>query len=170
MNLSSLLMSALLSLFALPATSTECATSQPAVLTQCNNAWSRSETSKSGNYRATLLVVFNQTPFQGYNWSAFSMSVKVQKKNWLGIWVDTSPTSISLSGQFSGPRSPVLQNRSYSYDLLNPFTNVAASVKTPVRHFQDGSDPSLPCFSMTHGNYSATVTVGGHTVFVPIIW
>lgn len=170
MNLSSLLMSAVLSLVALPSPSRDCATSQPATLTQCNNAWSASNTTKSGGYRATLGVVFNQSPFQGYNWSAFSMSVRVQKRNWIGVWQNTSPSSISLSGSFSGPRSPVLQNGAYGYDLSNPFSNVAASSETLVRHFQDWSDPSLPCFSMTHGAYSATVVVGGNTLYVPIAW
>lgn len=136
----------------------------------CNNSWTKGTTATNGDRRATILLVFAQgapTATPTINVSTLDFSIKVQKRvAW--IWFATSPSYQLMEGQFSGPRSPKASNGvSYGYVYSNPFQLTGGS---SLRHFNDYSSNTLPCFSMTHATYKATVTANGKTMYPNITW
>lgn len=133
------------------------------------NFWNRDKTNEGNKKRISMRVYFEQYDnHNGHMITTFDVGILTLKKKVAGFWWNTTADYIRVSGQFSGPRSPVDQWGNSGYSRSNPFTNQLYSA--PVRHFTDASPTYMSCFSMSSGIYTITAYFSGEPTSATVAW
>lgn len=100
---------------------------------------------------------------------------QVQKRSFGFWWSDITPFDLTVTGAFSGPRSPVnggIPGSGY-VQSGNPFTKTGVTLHSKVIHFLDISPATSPLYSIDNGQYSTVVTftsVWNDQLFVNVNW
>ena len=135
----------------------------------CTISWNKTKTGTANNKRLELKVYFEQHPEGNYNVTTFTVGLNSLKKKVLGIWVNATANSISLHGEYSGPRSPLNINGGTGYLQSNPF-DINYSSTAGIIHYKDFSPISQPCYTMTSANYRMSAVFSGGGVSTTVSW
>lgn len=142
--------------------------------TKSKKVWERNTTGTNGsnNRRIKLQLWLQRTYWKDWTCTEFFIRIwGAQKKGWTGIWYAHDPSSVTLSGSFGGPRSPLNQWGGTGYIINNPFSiNVSYNPPGALRQFMDCSSPSMPHYEMSSGVYSVLATIDNKGVTATIGW
>lgn len=142
--------------------------------TVCNNVWTRSKMVTKKKRRIELSIEFVQVTdlSLGRNITTLEVGItKLQRRPFFGGWHKTTTEWMTVSGSFSGPRSPWNGHGNFGYNSDDPALSNPFSVnwnKSRI-HFTDKSSLSFPCYSMSSGVYRLQSRIAGVDMPIAVI-
>lgn len=129
------------------------------------NQWDKFGQATYNNRRVKMLVHFEQTSDGQEITTKLEVTVTRLQRRIVFFWYTTSALSITMTGAFSGPRSPVshygASPGSGYVQNGNPFTKSDVVFNEKVTHFIDVSPISAPLYAIDNARYSVTALFGG---------
>ncbi|MEQ1638886.1 MAG: hypothetical protein ABL903_19680 [Methylococcales bacterium] len=131
------------------------------------NEWTKTELGQSNNKCVELRVHFLQESEGAYIKTTLEIGIVRLQKRRLFFWVNATADSIRLTGEFSGPRSPIDINGNSGYIQSNPFN---INFSSTVKHFIDYSPASADHYSIDSAKYVITAYFSGTGTSATVAW